>query len=106
MATKRYEHDPHWHVCPKCRQRYEDACGAKEVNELCIHCRTGMGWALLRRNREPRDCCVAHSKILTDKKELARLSLAGDTSWWRCRACGRAQGYDPSIKVYRHEESA
>jgi len=104
MARSRYEHDPHWHCCPTCRQRYEDACGEPGVNETCKHCNTGKGWALLRQNREPRDCCVAHSKVCSDKKELARLSLKGDREWHICKACGRSQGYDPAIKIYRHEE--
>ncbi len=100
-GSKRYEHPPHWHVCPRCKQRYEDACAEAGTNRHCIQCRTGKGWQLLRKDREPRDCCVAHSQLITDKKELARLSLAGDTSWWKCKPCGRTQGYDPAIKIFR-----
>lgn len=104
MARSRYEHAPHWHCCPKCKQRYEDACAEPDVNRHCSDCRTGKGWYLLRRNREPRDCCVVHSRLITDKKELARLSLAGDANWWICTGksgCGRSQGYDPALKIFR-----
>lgn len=106
MARSKYEVDPHWHCCTRCRQRYEDTCIEGGVNKLCSHCVTGKGWALLRKNREPRDCCVAHSRVVADKKELDRLSLKGSGEWYICRACGRSQGYNPAIKIYRHEESA
>lgn len=100
MARSRYENSPHWHCCPKCRQRYEDTCGETDVNTHCSKCRGSGAWELLRVNREPKDCCVAHSRVV-DKKECTRLGLAGDGTWWACKVCGRSQGYDPSIKVYR-----
>lgn len=86
--------DLHAHGCPKCKERYEDACNESAKNFICSFCENGVGWELLREARRPKDCCRAHSR-LANKDEIKRYSLAGDAKWWICTACKLTQIYKP-----------
>jgi len=84
---------PHWHGCQKCHHRYEDSCEEKKTNALCVFCRGGKGWQLLRDNASPQDCCRIESRPPT-KDEREKYRLEGSAIWFICAACKRSHPYD------------
>lgn len=94
----------HAHGCMRCSHRYEDLCQDVMEDGLCYLCRTNgekpdPWWP---EARLPQPCCMEDSRVLepTVYKEhrdlMASLRLAGRSTWYRCRSCGRTHPFDPS----------
>lgn len=84
---------PHYHGCIRCHHRYEDCCTSKDVNDICVWCRGGIGFTILRDNAAPKDCCRQRSRLPTkDERKVYR--LAGDGLWFICDECKRTHPID------------
>lgn len=92
VAIKRQMHA---HGCIHCRGRYEDNCANPDGNDRCRECQGRLGWAVLALGREPRDCCVAHSRPAS-KPEQVLYRLSRGCSWWICGVCARTQPLNPA----------
>jgi len=92
-SRKKKGNTPHYHGCRRCHHVYEDACDAKTENGLCVFCRGGNGWQLLRDNRSPKPCCRVSARMPT-KDERVSYRLAGNSLWFICDTCKRSQPYD------------
>lgn len=95
MAAAKSKNDRHAHGCKQCHTRYEDTCDDL-TDRLCMWCRVGHGFALLRDNRRPKDCCRAHSR-LARKEDLTKYALSGAGPWFICPVCYRTHPHrDPT----------
>lgn len=93
MATRRAKGgERHAHGCPRCHYRHEDACRDPYDDRLCIKCRGGKAWELIRKNTEPDDCCRQFSR-LASKDEVESYRLAGSCLWFFCPKCARTHPY-------------
>lgn len=89
----------HAHQCTECRRRYSDRCDQGRINARCMTCTHGHPLSKERQDRMPKDCCKAHSKLMTDADNLTRYALAGDGAWWQCvgpHGCFRTHPNDPT----------
>lgn len=79
----------HAHGCPKCRERFEDACSEPQSDPTCVQCRTGnITWPQMRENRRPKDCCRYHSRLVM-KTEVKQFRLGSTCLWFICKTCAR-----------------
>lgn len=89
VATKRLVHA---HGCTNCKARYEDICDEPDQGGTCKECNGQLGYALLILNRLPRDCCRAHSRLVT-KEQAVVYALSKACAWFICTVCARTQPF-------------
>ncbi len=90
----------HAHGCTGCGIRYADRCTQQHANALCMTCTHGHALSQERIDRQPKDCCKAHSKPIQDADTLTRFALGGDGIWWQCvgaHGCFRTHPSNPAI---------
>jgi len=99
MAQRKPKKAWHRHGCRGCNEAFVDACDTPELNnEKCTFCLGGQGFALIRENAWPKDCCLAHATRLASKgtdagKYLDTYRLSRGITWYQCELCKRAFPY-------------
>ena len=86
----------HRHGCTVCSHAYQDSCDHALVNGPCTPCHTDHRAPIWETNLGPIECCTNSRPATLDERALYR--LGGETTWWICLTCKRAQIFKPREK--------
>ena len=90
----------HAHGCNVCGRRFADTCARPVEARTCVTCRTGQAASREDFDREPKPCCLVHSRLVTDVDVMSKYGLAGHTPWFQCitPGCSRTHPFDPTTQ--------
>lgn len=86
----------HTHGCARCNLRILlCSCGTPERDPLCSMCEFGRNPPWWPEDGLPKDCCRAHSEVLSKQVRTQYLLAGKGREWWGCPVCGRKHPHDP-----------